>query len=76
MVQKRKVKAMYIVQIVCEECGKPMRCTHTLCTYPAQYCYECLNCGTMNVTDGNSAVFDIQIQITYRKDNFEREVDL
>ena len=37
---------------------------------------ECLNCGTMNVTDGNSAVFDIQIQITYRKDNFEREVDL
>ena len=37
---------------------------------------ESLNCGTMNVTDGNSAVFDIQIQITYRKDNFEREVDL
>ena len=27
---------------------------------------ECLNCGTMNYADTNTAVFDIQIQITYR----------
>jgi len=27
---------------------------------------ECLNCGTMNNTDGTTAEFDIQIQITYR----------
>ena len=27
---------------------------------------ECLNCGTMNTADGNTAIFDIQIQITYR----------
>ena len=27
---------------------------------------ECLNCGTMNVADTNTATFDIQIQITYR----------
>lgn len=27
---------------------------------------ECLNCGTMNVADGSSAIFDIQIQVTYR----------
>lgn len=46
MIQKRKVKAMYVVQIVCEECGKPMRCSHTLCTYPAQYCYYCPDCDT------------------------------
>lgn len=26
---------------------------------------ECLNCGTLNITDGDSAIFDIQIQITY-----------
>lgn len=26
---------------------------------------ECLNCGTMNSDDGNTAEFDIQIQITY-----------
>ena len=26
---------------------------------------ECLNCGTLNMTDGTSAIFDIQIQITY-----------
>ena len=27
---------------------------------------ECLNCGTMNVANTNTATFDIQIQITYR----------
>ena len=27
---------------------------------------ECLNCGTLNSTDGTEATFDIQIQITYR----------
>lgn len=27
---------------------------------------ECLNCGTLNYADTNSAEFDIQIQITYR----------
>lgn len=27
---------------------------------------ECLNCGTLNSTDGTQAIFDIQIQITYK----------
>lgn len=27
---------------------------------------ECLNCGTLNYADTNTAEFDIQIQITYR----------
>lgn len=27
---------------------------------------ECLNCGTLNHTDDNGAIFDIQIQVTYR----------
>jgi len=31
---------------------------------------ECLNCGTMQMNDdGNTSVFDIQIQITYRNAN-------
>lgn len=34
---------------------------------------ECLNCGTLNSVDGTTAIFDIQIQITYRY-NEEREV--
>lgn len=46
MLKRRKVKAMYVTQIVCEQCGEEMRCTHTLCTYPAIYCYECRNCNT------------------------------
>lgn len=29
---------------------------------------ECLNCGTLNSTDGTQATFDIQIQITYREE--------
>lgn len=28
---------------------------------------ECLNCGTLNNANTNTAVFDIQIQITYRE---------
>lgn len=30
---------------------------------------ECLNCGTLNSVDGTKAIFDIQIQITYRDNN-------
>ena len=30
---------------------------------------KCLNCGTMNNANTNTAEFDIQIQITYRDDN-------
>ena len=57
MIQKRKVKAMYVVQIVCEECGKPMRSSYTLCTYPAQYCYYCPDCDTQTTsTTKNGAV--------------------
>ena len=29
----------------------------------------CLNCGTMNYADTNTATFDIQIQVTFRKEN-------
>ena len=36
---------------------------------------ECLNCGTMNNTDGITAEFDIQIHITYR-DTKEANVSL
>ena len=36
---------------------------------------ECLNCGTMNNNETNTAEFDIQIQITYREIK-EREVSL
>ena len=33
---------------------------------------RCLNCGTMLTNDdGNSAIFDIQIQVTYRNDDNE-----
>lgn len=62
MIQKRKVKAMYVVQIVCEECGKPMRYTHTLCTYPAQYCYECLSCGTSTTSTTKNGSIEYEFE--------------
>ena len=37
---------------------------------------ECLNCGTMNNANTNTAEFDIQIQITYREDYNESQVSL
>lgn len=32
---------------------------------------RCLNCGTMNYADTNTAEFDIQIQIEYRENNIK-----
>lgn len=37
---------------------------------------ECLNCGTLNHTDDNGAIFNVQIQITYRTSNNEKIVSL
>ena len=37
---------------------------------------ECLNCGTLNNADTKEAIFDIQIQITYREDNERGEISL
>lgn len=38
---------------------------------------ECLNCGTMIMNDnGNSEIFDIQIQITYRENEVEGGLSL
>lgn len=35
---------------------------------------ECLNCGTLNHTDDNGAIFDIQIQITYRTNKHDNTI--
>ena len=37
---------------------------------------ECLNCGTLNSVDGTEAIFNIQIQITYRDNNDSKIVSL
>ena len=37
---------------------------------------ECLNCGTFNSQDGTQAIFDIQIQITYRESNEDDTISL
>jgi hypothetical protein len=37
---------------------------------------ECLNCGTMNNAGTNTAEFDIQIQITYRENDNNRQISL
>ena len=37
---------------------------------------ECLNCGTMLSAETNTAIFDIQIQITYRTNKNESTISL
>ena len=37
---------------------------------------ECLNCGTMTIAGDNTAIFDIQIQITYRNNKTREEISL
>lgn len=67
MLKRRKVKAMYVSQVVCEECGEEMRCTHVLCTYPAQYCYKCSTCGATDCSTIKSGTVEYE---------FEEEVDI
>lgn len=55
MLKKKKVKTIYITQIVCEKCGGEMQCTDTLCSYPEQYRYQCSKCNisvTSTTRDG------------------------
>ena len=37
---------------------------------------ECLSCGTLRIADTNTAIFDIQIQITYIRNNESEVVSL
>ena len=37
---------------------------------------ECLNCGAMTIAGDNTAIFDIQIQITYRNNKTREEISL
>ena len=67
MLKKRKIIGMYMTQVVCEKCGQEMRCTHTLCSYPAQYCYSCGRCGTSFCTTTKSGTIEYE---------FEEEVDI
>ena len=44
MLKKRKVKAMYITEAICDNCGGRLVPTDIcLTTYPAQYPYQCKN---------------------------------
>ena len=44
MLKKRKVKAMYITEAICDKCGGRLVSTGIcLTTYPAQYPYQCEN---------------------------------
>ena len=67
MLKRRKVKAMYVTQVVCEKCGEEMCCTQVLCSYPAQYCYSCGQCGTSFCTTTKSGTIEYE---------FEEEVDI
>lgn len=44
MLKKRKVKAIYLKEAICDKCGSPMESTGmVLSTWPEQYPYKCTN---------------------------------
>ena len=62
MLKKQKVKAMYVTQVVCEECGEEMRCTHVLGSHPAQYCYKCSTCGATDCSTTKSGTIEYEFE--------------
>ena len=44
MLKKRKVKAIYVKEAICDKCGSPMESTGiVLFSWPEQYSYKCTN---------------------------------
>lgn len=44
MLKKRKIKAIYLKEAICDKCGSPMESTGmVLSTWPEQYPYKCMN---------------------------------
>lgn len=62
MLKKKKVKTMYITQIVCGKCGGKMQHTHTLYSYPAQYCYECEKCSISTISTTRSGIIEYEFE--------------
>ena len=45
MLRKRKIKAIYINEVICDKCGRPMEDTGRIAlTSPAKYIFQCLHC--------------------------------
>lgn len=45
MLRKRKIKAIYINEVICDKCGRPMEDSGRIAlTNPAKYIYECQEC--------------------------------
>lgn len=72
MLKKRKVKAIYVKEAICDKCGSELVSTGMcLTSYPAQYPYKCSNPDC----DGYETFweYDRPGQLEYE---FEEEVDI
>lgn len=71
MLKKRKVKAIYVKEAICDKCGSPMESTGMVfSTLPEQYSYKCTN----EDCDGHETFwsYDCPGQVEYE---FEEEKD-
>ena len=71
MLKRKKVKAMYITEAICDKCGGRLVPTGIcLTTYPAQYPYQCEN----SECDGHETFWEYECpgKIEYE---FEEEDD-
>ena len=72
MLKKRKVKAIYLKEAICDKCGSPMESTGmVLSIWPEQYPYKCTN----EDCDGHEIFwgYDRPGQLEYE---FEEEEDI
>lgn len=45
MLHKKKIKAIYVNEVICDKCGRPMEYTDRIAlTCPAKYIYQCTEC--------------------------------
>ena len=73
MLKKRKVKAIYLKEAICNKCGSRMESTGmVLSTWPPQYSYQCSN----KDCDGHETFLghDCPGQLEYETEEDEEDV--
>ena len=54
MLRKRKIKAIYVNEVICDKCGRPMEDTGRIAlTNPAKYIFQCCDCNYIGYLQEN-----------------------
>ena len=63
---KRKVKAIYKIEMICDKCGRPMYDTGRVAlTYPAKHIFACDDCNYMAyLSEGEKYEIEFEEDVT------------